>query len=727
MLTGNEIRYHQAGLRDRGQSRYCHEGDGSKASSGYGVGMRALWIAGLGLVLLAGGARAADLSAALPTKAPPPVAPAAYDWTGFYVGGHAGYAFGSSQWTSTQAGMPSVAGSFDFTNGYNFSGGTGSYFLGFQAGYDYLTASHWLFGVETDIAFPSFVGGTNTVSTLPTGTVSELERVEFSGNVLGRVGYAPSFAAAHWLFYATGGFAWTYDQFTRTQLAGTPAGGTAVPGVVENAFLVPRVGGAVGAGVEVALASHWTAQLQYLFTDYGNSSVTFPAVAQRLTSDLMLQQLRFGLNYRFNSDSSASADKDVTPPALQTDNFAVHAQTTYLQQYAPTYRSPYLGPNSLIPNQSRETWDATAFLGVRLWDGAEFWLNPEIDQGFGLSGTLGVAGFPSGEAYKVGQSAPYARVPRAFIRQTIDLGGDEEKVEAAANQFSGSETANRLVITVGKFSVTDVFDTNRYAHDPRSDFMNWTVVDTGTFDYAADAWGFTYGAAAEWYQGDWTVRGGVFDLSVVPNSTDLDTGFTEFQSVGEIERRYQLWGQPGKIAVTGYLTRGRMGSIADAIALANATGLPADITAVRQYRSSGGISMNLEQQITETLGVFARAGWRSGNFEPYEFTDVDRTVVAGLQLAGKQWGRPDDTFGIAGVVNGISNVHQQFLNDGGLGILVGDGQLPNPGSEKIIETYYQLPVSYFKLSVDYQFIANPGYNRDRGPVSVIGARLHSQF
>jgi high affinity Mn2+ porin len=380
-----------------------------------------------------------------------------------------------------------------------------------------------------------------------------------------------------------------------------------------------------------------------------------------------------------------------------------------------------------VSNQGRETWDATLYLGVRLWNGAEFWIDPEIDQGFGLSSTLGVAGFPSGEAYKVGASVPYARIPRAFIRQTIDLGGESVKVEAAANQFSGSQTANRLVLTIGKFAVTDIFDSNKYAHDPRGDFMNWSIVDTGTFDYAADPWGYTYGASAEWYQGPWTLRGGVFDLSIVPNNVELDPQFQQFQWVGEIERRYELWGQPGKVAVTGFLSRGRMGSFEDAIQLAALTGGPADITAVRRYTSRGGVSLNLEQQITEELGLFARAGWANGDIEPYEFTDVDRTVAAGLSLAGKQWGRPDDTVGLAGVVNGISKVHEAFLNDGGLGILVGDGILPHAGPEQIIETYYALPVSYFRLTLDYQFIVNPGYNEDRGPVSVVSARLHAQF
>ncbi len=283
------------------------------------------------------------------------------------------------------------------------------------------------------------------------------------------------------------------------------------------------------------------------------------------------------------------------------------------------------------------------------------------------------------------------------------------------------------MFTIGKFSVTDIFDTNKYAHDPRSDFMNWSIIDTGTFDYAADAWGFTYGAAAEWYQGDWTVRGGVFDEPIMPNSPDLDTTFTQFQWVTEVERRYEMWEQPGKLAVTGFLTRARTGSFADAIALAAVTGGPADIAAVRQYQSRGGVSLNLEQQIIEELGVFARAGFANGNVEPDAFTDIDRTAAAGLQLAGKQWGRPDDTFGLAGVVNGITKVHQQFFNEGGLGILVGDGMLPHPGPEQIIEAYYELPVLFFKLTLDYQFIVNPAYNEERGPVSVIGARLHAQY
>ena len=263
----------------------------------------------------------------------------------------------------------------------------------------------------------------------------------------------------------------------------------------------------------------------------------------------------------------------------------------------------------------------------------------------------GAAGFPSAEAYKLGDAYPYARVQRYFVRQTIDLGGETQKVDADINQFAGSQTANRLVLTVGKFAVVDIFDTNKYANNAKSDFLNWSVVNAGSFDYAGDGWGYSYGAAAEWYQGRWTLRGGIFDLSatpaggISPTGADLDPTFDQFQLVGEIEERHELWGQPGKLKITGFLSRGRAGSFQDAIDLALATGQPADINAVRMYTSRPGVSLNLEQQVSENWGVFARAGWADGNVEPWDFTDIDRTVSAGVSINGKQWGRPDDTIG----------------------------------------------------------------------------------
>ena len=184
------------------------------------------------------------------------------------------------------------------------------------------------------------------------------------------------------------------------------------------------------------------------------------------------------------------------------EDVALHAQATLVAQGVGGFTSPYIGPNSLTPHQVKETTDLTAYLGARPWNGGELWVNPEIDQGFGLSNTLGVAGFPSAEAYKVGRSEPYFRLQRAFFRQTFALGDAREGVAGTANQLGGSRPVDRIVLTIGKFGVGDVFDTNPYAHDPRGDFLNWAVVDTGSFDYAADAWGYTTGIAGEVYRGD---------------------------------------------------------------------------------------------------------------------------------------------------------------------------------------------------------------------------------
>ena len=227
--------------------------------------------------------------------------------------------------------------------------------------------------------------------------------------------------------------------------------------------------------------------------------------------------------------------------------------------------------------------------------------------------------YTSGEAYKLGFSYPYARMQRTFLRQTINLGGEAGKVDADINQFANTITSNRLVLTVGKFGIVDIFDTNKYANSPKTDFLNWALINAGTFDYAGDAWGYTYGGAVEWYQDCWTLRGGVFDLSATPAGGDSPASLwsrlrpsTSSRWSANSRSRYQLWGQPGKLKVTGFLSRGRAGAFQDAINLAQLTGQPADITAVRTYTSRPGVSLNLEQQVSETVGVFARAGWADG-------------------------------------------------------------------------------------------------------------------
>ena len=410
------------------------------------------------------------------------------------------------------------------------------------------------------------------------------------------------------------------------------------------------------------------------------------------------------------------------------DEFAWHAQATYVEQEDNDFAAPYSGGNSLTPGKGRETTDLTVYLGARLWRDAELWVNEELDQGYGLDNTLGLAGFPSAEAYKVGRNQPYFRTPRAFIRQTLNLGEPSLNVAGAANQFAASVSPDRWVLTLGKFGVPDLFDVNQYAHDPRADFLNWSAVEAGSFDYAADAWGFTVGAAAEWYHGDWALRGGIFDLSDVPNSVRLEPGLHEYQLDAEVEHRHEVAGHPGKLLMTVFQSHARMALLDQALLLAQQTGQTPSAAAVRSWRSRTGISFNLEQELTPDLGLFARAGKASGNVEAYEFTDIDRSLQLGLSLKGSRWGRTYDTVGISGMTNAISAEREAFLDAGGLGILVGDGRLPHPGSERILETYYSGALSsWLSLTLDFQRIFNPAYNTDRGPVSVFAVRMHAQL
>jgi high affinity Mn2+ porin len=684
--------------------------------------VRALCLAGIVLLgLVPAAAHAADRPApavAASSSNPP-------DWTGFYVGGQAGFAGGRSSWAASATDRPESPrkGALNFYEPFNPWTGTGSYFMGLQGGYNLMLPSRLVMGIETDVIAPSAIGGDERVRTRVLGPALYDEEMLIAGTVRGRIGYA----FGNWLPYVTGGFAWTFDRLAFNDTESTIATSRLLRPATFDHQLLWRLGWTIGAGIEFPFAPNWTLRAEYLFTDFGNQGTTLPTAAQRVDANLSVSEIRFGLNYKLPTDrvqwNSTTADN--LAPALE--NVAIHAQTTFISQYAAPFRSPYQGANSLASNSGREGWDVTLYAGLRPWKGGEIWINPEIDQGFALSDFHGVAGFVNNDPSK-GSSYPFARIQRAFFQQTFDLGGEVHKVDADLNQFATTETDNRVVVTAGKFAVGDVFDLNKYAQDARQDFMNLAVVSTGTFDYASDAFGYTYGVATEWYQGPWTLRGGYFDLSRISAGVELDPGFHEFQWVGELERRYDLLGQPGKILFTYYLSRGDMGTYNAAVSLSQLTGEPANVSLVREGRSRSGIGGNLEQQITPELGIFARAGIANGNVQDYEITDIDRTATIGLSQSGKPWGRPDDTFGLAGNVNTITKAHQAYFNAGGLGIVIGDGVLPHPGPEQILEAYYRYNLSsLWHVTLDYQFVNNPAYNRDRGPVSIIATRLHADF
>jgi high affinity Mn2+ porin len=408
----------------------------------------------------------------------------------------------------------------------------------------------------------------------------------------------------------------------------------------------------------------------------------------------------------------------------QPEDWSIHTQYTLIGQGYPRFRSPYQGTNSLPGGgQFRETMSQTTYLGRRLWNGGELHFNPEFNQGFGLADTIGLAGFPNGEAQKAGEHVPKLNIARLYLKQTIGLGGEQEFIADGLNQIAGPKDLSRLTISAGKLAVNDLFDNNAYAHDPRNDFMNWAIWEGGAYDYAADQKGYTDGVAVDLNQKEWAFRFGYFLEPKFSNSGDLDT--LVFQRGGyqaEIEQRYEISSQPGRLRVLGFVNRALMGSYSRAL-----TTPDLNIAQTRKDRFKTGFVLNLEQALDEDLGVFARFSYNDGSNQIMSFTDIDRSGLLGIRFKGGNWGRPSDTIGVAGVVNALSRREGAFIDAGGLGILIGDGKL-NYATENIIETYYRYQLADpVAVTFDYQLFVNPAYNQARGPVSVFTVRLHFEF
>jgi high affinity Mn2+ porin len=379
-------------------------------------------------------------------------------------------------------------------------------------------------------------------------------------------------------------------------------------------------------------------------------------------------------------------------------------------------------------NHADETWSLSLFLGARLWRGADAYVNPELLQGFGFSDTTGIAGFPNGEAFKVGSREPLAKISRLFLRQTFALGGSTERLKGSENQVAVQRPVDRLTLMIGKYAVVDVFDDNRYAHDTRSGFMNWTIDDMGAFDMASPAFNYTYGASAELYVGRWAGRAGFFLEPISPNAIAIDTSFRQFQPLVELEKSHEPFGRPGKVRVLLFARHVDAGSFSDALAAALGTGQPPSTAAVRNGLVwSYGAGLNVEQEVAPQLGIFSRAGLQSGKYEEFSFTQVQESVSGGLVLGGARWNRNDDAIGLGFVVNGIFSPERTYLAAGGTGIIIGDGALTY-APEEIVELYYKLvPWMWASITPDIRFVNHPAYNQDRGPVWVFGARLRGEY
>lgn len=417
------------------------------------------------------------------------------------------------------------------------------------------------------------------------------------------------------------------------------------------------------------------------------------------------------------------------PAPPDAERYAVHGQTTYVWQRKPAFDAAYSGDNSLGAARDKSySWTVTLDLGLRLWQGAEVHLNPEMVQGVAFSGLHGLGGLSNGELAKVTGANPTVFRARAFLRQTWGLGGGEEAVDGEFNQLAGSVDKRRIVLTAGNMPVLDIFNAVEYARDPRTQFLNWSFMTHGSFDYPADARGYDWGLALEYIDDGWAVRIGRFLQPIESNGLELDTRFLRhYGDMLELEKQYTLAGQPGKARLLLWRNKARMGAFNDAIAYGLANGATPDVSDVRREHAKVGAGLSFEQKAGEDLGLFARLDWSDDRTETYAFTEVGRSVSLGGVLSGRRWGRPQDTLGLAVAVNMLGAAHRAYLAAGGQGAFLGDGAL-NYGSERILEVFYSFqPFKNLWISPDFQYIRNPGYNRDRGPAKFYGARFHAEF
>jgi len=418
------------------------------------------------------------------------------------------------------------------------------------------------------------------------------------------------------------------------------------------------------------------------------------------------------------------------PAQDSVETASSHFQLTVIQQAHAPFRAPYSGRNSLQPTAENVlSITSTLFLGTRLWKGGEIYFDPELAGGGGVSGTEGVAGFPNGEVYRVDNPAPKVFIARLFFRHTVALGEGTEYAASGQNRVAGDVPVPRLTITAGKFSLTDIFDDNRYSHDARTQFLNWALWSGAAWDYAADTRGYDWGVAAELHRPDVDVRCAAVMVPTYANGPYFDHNIGRAYSLNaEVVPRYTIGAMEGRVHVIGFLNHAFMGSYRQALALAAAGGTAPDIDATNAYSSKYGFVLSLEQSLGGDLGLFSRLSWNDGRTETWTFTEIDRSFQAGVSLGGAAWGRSADNAGIAWVVNALSDDHRDYLAAGGYGFIIGDGAL-RYGPEHIVEDFYAVQVlPWFTVTLDDQLIVNPAYNRDRGPlVHLVALRGHAEW
>jgi high affinity Mn2+ porin len=706
-------------------------------------------------------------------EAPPVMYP---QWAGAYLGVNAGGAMPLHRSEHLQAIFTLRPPIYDLYPSSDIRPGDT---FGAQAGYNW-QFGRLVYGVETDFNYIDGQAPKNGFILAP--SINDKKHEEkiygynlnyspssnFFGSLRGRFGYTIGSA----LIYGTGGIAL---GGTRGPATLTPFGERIFPSHDAKGSGSRRMKYILGGGIEYPLLPDMSLRFEYFYlnqalngqffvsNDYGDKSVYWSKVRQ----DSHI--LRLGVNHLFgleNNVPGTKIEKNDNGEEIKNEIYSVHGvTTTSLQGFSP-FNARYSGQYSFTPNgQVRSGTISDVFMGVRLWQGASAFVNPELNQGYGPENTVGAANYVNGSTTRIGSGAPYLRFQRYFIRQIVGLDGSveadsqdaaaaSELLETTIGQVAGKVDKNRLTFTFGKMSVQDIFDDNIYAHDPTKDFMNYAFVTFGAFDYAQNKWGYTNGAAMEWRQDWWTARSGVYQLAQIPGGLTIEPVLLrQFMAVSELETRYSILTQPGVLKFLFFSDNGYFSKFDNVINYAFLqSSYPPNVQTPSLWTrgQKNGLAINFAQQLSPGIGAFFRAGINNGRYQTIGYTDVNQSISAGLSFDGQLWDRPDDKIGIAAAASGISGSYQRYLKLGGIGAFVGDGSsqtgnslnyyLPGaPGSpagsgrlsyapETVFESFYRRALTeWLQATLDYQLIANPGYNTARGPVSFFGLRIRAEF
>jgi hypothetical protein len=434
-------------------------------------------------------------------------------------------------------------------------------------------------------------------------------------------------------------------------------------------------------------------------------------------------------------ESPDTSDVETLFPHTETGRYWISGQANIVLQGHGAFPAKYSGPNSLTNwGQSATTHLLTLYTGYELTHFTEVFADIEDATGDGIGNASGLGGYVNLDAVRLVQGMPLSKDPylsQLILRQIVPLTKERTDAERDELDLATSLPARRLEFRLGKFDLTDFFDTNSYGSDSTLQFLNWSVDDDGAYDVASNTRGYTDAAMLEYDDRSWSARFAEAMMPKAANGIHLDADLARARSENlELEARGKhILHRDGTVRLLGYLNHADMGNYREAIAEfeAGRTATPNIVATRQQGRHRYGFGLNLEQEIASQVGVFGRLGWSDGHNESFCYTEIDRTVQVGAAAMGHAWLRDTDRAGAAFVANGIVAGHRQYLALGGLGILLGDGALTY-GREKIFEGFYTVHLwRGFFASYDFQHIDNPGYNQVRGPVAVSAVRFHTDF